>query len=264
MNRDELDLMIKDIEVRLERVRSLYEQYFIGIEKLEPTVARKDLDRRFWALRKVRLRNTALRFRFQTLTQRYNTLQQYWMRICRQIENGTYVRHVRRAARLASGGEQPASAPPGMPASAEEEEENEPPQVYDLGQMLATDLAGDEALSDAIDAAFASVGNPATAASVPSKSEETPAHQPDVKRPARKPPPLPPSRTGLSDQRVRDLHGELARARQSLKQGGVSVESVADRLRSTEAQLRKKHPDKKIDFRVEVRDGKAVIKPFLR
>jgi hypothetical protein len=94
---DESDIALEELEQRLERLRSLYEQYFLGIEKVEPTIARKDVDRRFWLLRRTKLRNTARRFRMQLLVQRYNTFQQYWMRICRQIEAGTYIRHVIRA-----------------------------------------------------------------------------------------------------------------------------------------------------------------------
>jgi hypothetical protein len=94
---DESDIALDELEQRLERLRSLYEQYFLGIEKVEPTIARKDVDRRFWLLRRTKLRNTARRFRMQLLVQRYNTFQQYWMRICRQIEAGTYIRHVIRA-----------------------------------------------------------------------------------------------------------------------------------------------------------------------
>src|SRR5262252_10726445 len=69
----------------------------MGIEKIEPGVARKDVDRRFWLLRRTQIRNTARRFRLQTLVQRYNTFQQHWARICREIENGTYVRHLLKA-----------------------------------------------------------------------------------------------------------------------------------------------------------------------
>src|SRR5690349_16555588 len=69
----------------------------MGIEKIEPTVPRKDVDRRFWILRRTPIRNTARRFRLQTLTQRYNTFQQHWTRICREIESGTYVRHLLKA-----------------------------------------------------------------------------------------------------------------------------------------------------------------------
>jgi hypothetical protein len=95
----EFDLALGELEVRVERLRSLYEQYFLGIEKIEPGVARKDVDRRFWDIRKIKVRNTAKRFKLQMLIQRYNTLQQHWTKICRQIDNGTYVRHLARAKR---------------------------------------------------------------------------------------------------------------------------------------------------------------------
>jgi hypothetical protein len=93
----ELEEALEDLEMRLERLRALYEQYFLGIEKVPPAVARTDVDRRIWALRKVQIRNTAKRFKLQTIVQRYNTFQQYWARICREIEDGTYSPHVARA-----------------------------------------------------------------------------------------------------------------------------------------------------------------------
>ncbi|MBN1609575.1 MAG: hypothetical protein JW940_23285 [Polyangiaceae bacterium] len=93
----ELEEALEDLETRLERLRALYEQYFLGIEKVPPAVARNDVDRRIWALRKVQIRNTAKRFKLQTIVQRYNTFQQYWTRICREIEDGTYSPHLARA-----------------------------------------------------------------------------------------------------------------------------------------------------------------------
>ena len=50
-----------------------------------------------------RIRNTALRFRFNVITQKFNTYSMYWTRICRQIEEGTYKRHVVRAAKRFGG-----------------------------------------------------------------------------------------------------------------------------------------------------------------
>ena len=99
MEAAELDIQLEELEIRLERLRALYEQYFLGIEKIEPTVPRKDVDRRIYVLRREKIRNTAKRFKLQTIIQRYNTFQQYWQRICREIENGTYKRHVLRAER---------------------------------------------------------------------------------------------------------------------------------------------------------------------
>jgi len=95
----ELDNALAELETRVERLRALYEQYFLGIERLEPAVPRKDVDRRIWQLRREKIRNTAKRFKLQTIIQRYNTLQMYWQRICREIDRGTYRRHVLRAER---------------------------------------------------------------------------------------------------------------------------------------------------------------------
>src|SRR5688572_28496693 len=100
MTAEELDLALEDLEVRLERLRALYEQYFLGFEKIEPQVARKDVDRRIYVLRREKIRNTGKRFKLQTIIMRYNTFQQYWQRICREIENGTYKRHLARADRI--------------------------------------------------------------------------------------------------------------------------------------------------------------------
>jgi hypothetical protein len=99
----EVEVALEELENRLERLRALYEQYFMGIERIEPAIPRKDVDRRIYVLRREKIRNTAKRFKLQTIISRYNTFQQYWQRICREIENGTYKRHLIRAERIAPG-----------------------------------------------------------------------------------------------------------------------------------------------------------------
>jgi hypothetical protein len=99
----ELDVALEELENRLERLRALYEQYFMGLERIEPQIPRKDIDRRIYVLRREKIRNTAKRFKLQTIISRYNTFQQYWQRICREIETGTYKRHLIRAERIAPG-----------------------------------------------------------------------------------------------------------------------------------------------------------------
>lgn len=95
----ELEIALNELEERVDRLRNLYEQYFIGFEKVEPGVQRRDVDRRFAALRKTQIRNTAQRYRFNVITQKFNTYSMYWTRVCRQIEEGTFKRHVAKAAR---------------------------------------------------------------------------------------------------------------------------------------------------------------------
>ncbi|MCK6588342.1 MAG: hypothetical protein HUU21_36825 [Polyangiaceae bacterium] len=99
MEASEVERELEELETRIERLRALYEQYFMGLEKLEPLIPKKDVERRIWILRRVQVRNTGLRFKFQMLIQRFNTFQQYWLRVAREIENGTYRRDVLRAAK---------------------------------------------------------------------------------------------------------------------------------------------------------------------
>jgi len=113
---EELSQHVDELELRLERLRVLYDQYFMGIEKVPPAVPQKDVDRRIWVLRREKIRNTGVRFKFQTIIQRYSTFHSYWMRIMREIENGTYKRHVQRAKRRF--GEDP-TAPPRVDAARE-------------------------------------------------------------------------------------------------------------------------------------------------
>ncbi|HJK97693.1 MAG TPA: MXAN_5187 C-terminal domain-containing protein [Polyangiaceae bacterium LLY-WYZ-14_1] len=99
MDASEFEQLLSDVETRLDRLKALYEQWFQGLERLEPTVPRKAVERGLAALRREQPRNTALRFRFQSLQQKWNTYTTYWQRIARQIEEGTYRRDLLRARR---------------------------------------------------------------------------------------------------------------------------------------------------------------------
>ena len=91
--------MLHDAEIKLARLKALYEQWFQGMEKMEPSVPRKDLDRTFDVLKRNMPRNTGLRFRTQQLWARYGTYGIYWARIARQIEEGTYKRDILRVSK---------------------------------------------------------------------------------------------------------------------------------------------------------------------
>jgi hypothetical protein len=180
----DVERLVGELEVAVDRLRGLYEQYFMGIERLEPTVPRKEVERRIYVLRKEQIRNTAQRFRFQMLLQRYSTYQTHWLRICRDIENGTYKRHVARALRRFGQGARRASVPP--PAAAPRSapppatprgrtEPDLPPPVMSAAQ-LAAELAE-------LDREFA----PAEDAGIDVEFDESP-----LGGVARRPPPPPP------------------------------------------------------------------------
>ncbi|HBQ11378.1 MAG TPA: hypothetical protein DEF51_09480 [Myxococcales bacterium] len=138
----QFDILLHDAEVKLKRLKALYEQYFQGIERIEPLIVRKDLDRTFKNLHKNRPRNTAARFKLNQLQASYNTYQTYWGRIARQIEEGTYERGVRRAKRRRGRG---------AAAADREVKEFELDLEADL-DLDANDLFGEDELASVLSA----------------------------------------------------------------------------------------------------------------
>jgi hypothetical protein len=73
-----------------------------------------------------------------------------------------------------------------------------------------------------------------------------------------------PAASSVDDQRLRDLHARLQQAKQQTNEANVSYEGLARSVRATEAKLREQHKNRKIDFDVVIKDGKAVVKPIVR
>ncbi len=132
MEQAQIEELVNELETRVDRLRSLYEQYFMGIEKMEPHVPKKDVERRFQTLRREQIRNTALRFRFHMTLQKYNTYQSYWMRIMRQIEDGTYKRDLVRAK--AVFGERRSTRPPPPPPKERDDEHAVDVDTFELDE----------------------------------------------------------------------------------------------------------------------------------
>lgn len=93
----ELEQQLESVEKRLERLRSLYEQYFQGIERIEPSMERTNVHNTIQEMRRTKVRSTSLRFRINQVVSRMNTYENYWNRITRQMEAGTYHRDVFKA-----------------------------------------------------------------------------------------------------------------------------------------------------------------------
>jgi hypothetical protein len=100
-----IEARLEDMERRLDRLRTLYESFFMGVERMPPNTPRRDLNRLMLEMQQVPIGNATARFRFQGLLQRWVQLTTYWNRTMREIEAGTYRRDLARAQRhLASRG----------------------------------------------------------------------------------------------------------------------------------------------------------------
>src|SRR5579883_2841575 len=117
----EMDIFLSDLAKKFERLKILYEQYFMGIEKIEPAVLRKEVSRAVQGLQQTPLRGTGVRFKAANLIQKWNIYTSYWNRTMRDIEAGRYVRDVARARRRAEqAGVSFPAAEMGLPATLAE------------------------------------------------------------------------------------------------------------------------------------------------
>ena len=90
------------LEAKLKVLKFQYEQYFMGNRPREPQVERGEVQKivAYWS--NLAIRNTASRFKFNTLCQRFFTFRRQWDETMRKIEAGTYAPHNFKA-KLRSG-----------------------------------------------------------------------------------------------------------------------------------------------------------------
>ena len=286
MTPKEFEIMLADAEVQLSRLKHLYEQWFQGIERIEPQIPRKQFERTMHALRKVQPRNTALRFRFQTLLQRYTTMQTYWRRIGRQIEEGTYRRDLLRArqrrealrAQREHDRKRRSSNPLELDPNAEVNVDKLIAQASDsVDELLKVPKPGtgkeplglDESNLSVRPAAppraevpTASFGKPRSRRPAPKRDRSSPAIPPSRKTA----PPIAPRAKGPGDARMRQIYESYvdAKRQNNERTDRIDYETVAKSLKKMVPKLDRKHKGKRIDFKVIVKDGKVGIKPVVK
>ena len=80
------------LEFQLKNLITRYEQYFIGLEKREPSQLLSEVEKIVRRYSAVPISNTMLKYKFVMLTARFNTYREHWNRILRLIDEGKYFR----------------------------------------------------------------------------------------------------------------------------------------------------------------------------
>jgi hypothetical protein len=285
---------LKDAETLLRRVRSLYDQWFSGIERAEPTVQRDELDRLLVRLKAGPPRNTALRFRLNQVSQQYQTYTTYWKRISRQIEEGTYQRDLLRARRLRDGSPsvEPGARRTGTPATrasaddgavdVEVEVDGSLAPAARAGAPVAPEFGADTSRETASHAALRPARVPGEISPLALPDGDAPPRPRSIVPPgmpprsrSRPPPAMAPrpshggGRTGeggLPEAQMRALFERYVEARRSNAErtDNVKFETLAKNVAEMLPKLREKHPGKKVGFTVIVKDGKVGLKPVTK
>ena len=266
----ELHQLLDELDGRIEALKILYEQYFLGIEKLEPQKERQGVARIVRRVQTAQTKNTAVRFRLNSLNQRFLSYQSYWNRIVREIEAGTYHRDLARVERDMKRRGINVSGLSKLRKKGE------------LEAALMQGLAEADQLEPAAEASTERTGEPSRAVREFTAAEKaallTGEHRiasttkpPPVPKggpppvPKGGPPPVPaspPQPVAGADDRMKRLYRAYVSAK---KRTGESTEGLTyDRLVRT---LQKQVPDiqkktgcKRVDFKIEIKQGKAVLK----
>jgi hypothetical protein len=99
----------------------LYEKYFLGLDRKPPEQERKRISTMARELRTAQVRNTALKFKVNTLFAKLISFERMWDRTLREIEDGTYKRDLFKAKLRSGDREEPKTGPvrPAAPTISE-------------------------------------------------------------------------------------------------------------------------------------------------
>jgi hypothetical protein len=147
------------IEEGIFRLQKEWERFFSGQERKAPFEFKQRLDRLVRRYVGVEIRNNVERFRFQSLTAKYNTLSDMWNRKLRAIEEGrplssAQLKHARETEALGT-----AAAPQAQPVQGSRSLISEAPGRSEV--RLSTLREDDQGVKDLFEhfrAARASVG----------------------------------------------------------------------------------------------------------
>jgi hypothetical protein len=88
---------LAELDEAITNLHVLYEKYFLGIDRKPPDNERKRVSEKTREMRNTSIRNTALKFKVNSLFAKLLSFERMWDRTLREIEEGTYKRDVFKA-----------------------------------------------------------------------------------------------------------------------------------------------------------------------
>jgi hypothetical protein len=228
--REELETEVQHLEEEIEELKVKYEMYFLGNERREPIRQREDLKKRVMRAKTAFTRNAGLRFKIQSLHARFISYERLWLRTGREKEEGTYRRDLFKA-RLRGGQAGPPSERAGAPG-------RDDPEDVDLSDLPA-----------APSPRAAPAARPPPAAKAPPRAAAPPA--------------LPGQ---LGDAQMRELYDAYVSAKRRCNEdvSRISYEVVSKSVSKQIPELMERYKAKAVDFKVVIKDGKAILKAVPR
>ncbi len=246
---------LKELEEAIEDLRHRFEVYFAGIENINPSDKRIRIRGMISRLNAMHIKNASIRFRYQSTIGRFVTLNNYWERIIRQIENGTYKRDIFHA-NLKKGEEKKSfyskdpqtSEAPNEAQAAEAAPETTPTSA--VSSMNTSSPSGPSVSAVSSVSAVAAENQPSSPGIVPlgrqpqaASSNAGPAYDPI-------------DQTIMSYLDKKRSLGDVT--------AGINRTKLRGKLESQREALKQKYNARDVEFRVEENNGKVILKPILK
>lgn len=246
----EIQREVEEVEKDIVELRSQYELYFMGVEKLEPVIARDLIRSKLRRWKEMPIKNTAIKFHIQQLKARMVSFESYWQRITRQKEDGTYKRdqerakrHMEERAREQAKKDREAALAKGLtPADAR-------------GQTMVA--GGKQVSADGKVITGAELHAGRSAAETQGRSPGRPAANGggDMQRPSAS------SADDLTEPKLRKLYQTYISARKRCGEPvDLRYEDMAASLRKQVPKLMNTTGARAVEFKVVIRSGRAVLK----
>ena len=235
---------IAELEDLIDRLERDYTLFFNGISNIDPSDRRARANKIISRLHELHIRNPSIKFRFQSLMGRYVSLKNNWDRILKEIERGTYKRDIFRAQikqRQAEDFESVYTKKKRGLYSGNVPEQSEAPPTWNTDTDNTAPVSG--AASD-------------------QRTAQT------WKKPAAKPiaPMCAPDRSNGAASKADNgsidrLYSDFSSARQQANLPPVSRQALERTVEQQKERLKQKYNAADVEFKVETKEGKVVLKP---
>ncbi|MBM4280756.1 MAG: hypothetical protein FJ137_08345 [Deltaproteobacteria bacterium] len=243
---------LDDLEKSAETIRRDFDQFFAGSQKRPPTAAQAQLAGVMRKIKEEELKewNTQDRFRFNQIHARFVSMERMWARTLKQIEDGTYKRDKFKVAQM---------------KKREALSQRDAPVQSDASSQPTVDIRPSPADLDGFDVDVGGFEDELDGPPPPPKPAPRPA--------APAPRPAPAAATprpaaaaagdlgGLSESRLQQLHKVYVDAkRRTGEQSSLTLEALRAQVAKQVPVIRQKHGCAQVDFKVVLKDGKAMLK----
>ncbi len=231
----QVEAVCSEIEGEIAALRAKYEQYFLGVERKPPSAEHSALKKKVNGLRNTFVRQVATKFRVESVTSKLLTYERLWTRTLQEIEAGTYRRDLFKLKLRTKTHEEQLRA------------ENKVEREAEKAQKIEKAAAADKQ-ADAKKAEEKKPGAPPAVAAVPVKQgPQAPAAAVAGQ---------------LSDQKMKAIFDAYVMAKRRCNEdvSKLSLDGLSQTLRKQVPELMKAHNAKSVEFKVVIKDGKAILR----